>query len=141
MSDEEKGMTLTQKARRFAELHHERKEHKTKARELKKELDKIEADLKDELVSEGVQNLTVQPDGVPFGYTLYVHTQQYASPKVSKAEAVKVLQEHGYDDLVSPSHGKVSALFRDEEKRKGLPPELEEAFEVTEKVSVRARKK
>lgn len=131
-----------QAVKRYAELCRRKRELASEKREVQKQIDRLMPSIRDMLLQSGVDNMKVN---VPErgDMTIYIHRQVWASPAhgVSNAEAVKVLQEYGYEDMTMPSHQSVSTLFRGEpEEVEGLHPKIKETFEATEKTSVRVRK-
>lgn len=131
---------------RYVKLCRRKRALASEKREVQKQIDRIGPAIRDMLLQSGVQNMKVQAEtdeGNTSEFTLYLHRQVWASPAdgVSNAEAVKVLQEFGYDNMVMPTASAVSTLFRgDPEDVEGLHPKIRDTFDATEKVSVRVRK-
>lgn len=137
------GGALTKHLDTFIRLNRRKKELQKELRDIKDEMRKLEPIIQDALLQAGIQNVTRRAaEGMP-KVTVYIYRQKWASPADGNRErAVQVLQELGYDEMVVPQHQSVSTLFRgDPEKvQEELHPDLLDAFEVTEKVSVRVRK-
>lgn len=127
----------TDKAQKFVQLNARKKELQAQLREVKDEMKELDQELQEEMLQSGIQNMKVQADGVESPYTVYIQTKKWASP-LDKRQATQVLLDHGYDYMVGPQSQSVSKLFREEED--SLPEEIREAFNVTEKVKIKARK-
>lgn len=119
----------------FVQLSDERKQLKKKAREIKSQMDEIEAQVIDDMTQQGVSSLDVD------GKRAYLSTTLRARSKDGNhVRAVKALQDHGLDDLITLGPQKASSYFRKFDDPEEIPPELREAFEMYEQTKVNVRK-
>lgn len=120
----------------FIMLQEKKAELEAELRMVRQNSHAIELLLIDAFLQQGIQNMTAGQR------IIYIHTQQWAKPRDrDKLRAVHALMDNGYENYVGPNTQSVSALFRgSEEEVTGLPPEIQEAFEVTEVTSLRSRK-
>jgi len=127
---------LSDDARRMIELQGRRRELREALKDMEAEIAVVEQRLLDEFSRAGMQKMTLN------GYTLYLHRQAWARPRDGETlRAINALVQNGYGDYVILGTSKVSSLFRgDPEEVEGLPPEIRDAFEVYENVSIRARR-
>lgn len=128
--------------RRFIELTEKKRELDAEIRALNEQLGELDERLQEGFVQDGVDKITAD------GFTVYIRKQFWASvagrDALGKTEstlrAIDVLRANGLSHMVTLGTQSVSSLFRDEEAVAELPPDVREAFEVTEKVKVCARR-
>ena len=101
----------------------------------------MERPLIENMLFEGIESLPVKHGDNKS--TVYVHNQIWAKAARGKEDGCAALRAAGMDEFVSEGFNTstLSAFIR-EELRDGneLPPEIKEAFDITEVTSLRARK-
>jgi len=127
---------LSDDAKWMIHLQGEKRDLQDRLKQVESEIAVVEERLLDEFSRAGLQKLTMD------GHTLYLHRQAWARPRDGETlRAIDALVANGYGDFVVLGTQKVSSLFRGEPQDvEGLPPEIREAFEVYENVSIRARR-
>lgn len=129
---------VTEQVKTFIEL-------ETRKRELKEELERLEAEkaeieqsLLKHFEESGIQKVSMN------GMTVYLHRQIWASAKEGNKEALcNALKKSPLKDLVYITYNsnKLSAIVREyESEGKSLPRSIADLIEVTEQFSIRLRK-
>lgn len=134
-------MLDTSLAREFARLTARKRELEEQVTAINSEIRGIEGPLLTNMVNEGVESLPVSHDKGKS--TVYVHSQIWAKPKASRDAAAAALKEAGLGEFVVEGFNTntVSAFVREELKEGNeLPTPVQEAFTVSEVVSLRSRR-
>jgi hypothetical protein len=121
----------------FIELSKRKKELTRELEEVKSTLGALDAIILERFTQDGTEKITRN------GMTLYVHSQLWAKKKegISNAQAVRALEEAGYEDYTTLNHQSLSALLREWEKaREPIPEGLQNFIEGSTAYSIRARK-
>lgn len=140
-------------AEKYVRLHERKEQLNDELTKVKAEIAKLEEGLLEYFQRHGLQNLGAG------GRKVYIHRQIFASLP-NKAEAHRLLREHGFGDLVEDrvvpqrlaawvreqlteveqNEGEIPADSESLSTRLPLPEELKQQIKVTEKFSVRVRK-
>lgn len=121
----------------FIRLSKRKKELTRELEEVKSTLGSLDAVLMEQFTKDGTQAITRND------MTLYVHSQLWAKKKegISNAQAVKALEESGFEDYTTLNHQSLSALLREWEKAgEPIPEGLRDFIEGSTAYSIRARK-
>jgi hypothetical protein len=119
----------------YIALSEKRNELRKKEREIKQQMDEIEAQVIDDMTHQGVSSLDVD------GKRAYLSTTLRARSKDGDhVRAVRALLDNGLDDLITLGPQKTSSYFRKFDDPEEIPPDLREAFEIYEQTSVNVRK-
>jgi hypothetical protein len=131
----------TDLARQFGELMARKKELEEEAKEIARQLKAMETPLRESMAFAGVDSLPIK---TALGkMTVYLHSQLWAKPKVSKADACAALKQADLGEFVAEGFNTntVSAFFREHLKSgETIPSGLLDAFSIDEVQSVRARR-
>ena len=134
---------------RYVSMDLEIKELEAKAKELKKEKDKIEEQLIDGMVDAGIQNMKIGDR------TVYIRTQLWASapdledPMTGEVvgkdwdTALAAMKAYGYSNMIETrvNPQRISSLIRElDDTEEGIPDGLAESHKISEKVQLIVRK-
>lgn len=126
------------RATMFADLYERKTEIKAELAAVEEKMNVLEEEVLEFFVEKGLQNLQTAN-----GFTVYLHTQVWASYPNGRPAAVEALARAGHGELVREdfNHHQVSALVREHLEQDGtLPAEFGDDLTFFEKFSARARK-
>ena len=126
----------------FVELSKQKAELTKQLKGIQATLDETADRIVDGFVQDGVDRIRAD------GMTVYLHRQKWAGiagvDELGKVEAtaraIDALRAAGLTHLITLGTQGISAVFRDEEAVDGMPPEVVDAFDVVERVGIRARR-
>lgn len=132
-------MNVLELADKLKELKDQKRALEDHVKEIKQEMDSVEAQLIETMVSEEMQNFNRG------GTLFYMQVKPYASPIANKKPVLfQTLKDEGYGDLVyeTVNSNSLSAFVREqmEENEDQLPEWLNGLVNVFEKTSIRMRK-
>jgi hypothetical protein len=121
--------------KRYVGLADLERELKAKLDEVQKSKAEIEPQIMDHWANHGIESQRVN------GVTIYPHRQVWASHGGDPQRAVAAMRAVGLDDLVTVNSQTLSAWVREKQANgEAIPPEVEGAIIVTERVSLRTRR-
>ena len=122
--------------KRFIELKDQIDEAEASLKSLREEKDRLEAQLVDHYVDNGLQSVNMD------GRLVYLTNTVYAELPQGTEAAIRVLQASDYRDLVKPNVNRqsLSALVRELKEQGTIPESFEGVIQAGERPGIRVRK-